>query len=540
MKVIPVVTPDEMRRIDTRAIDMFGIPGIVLMENAALGMLRVLKEVYAPKHLDQILILAGTGNNGGDGFALARHLYVEGYRVITWVINPDQKEIKGDAAVNLSILHKLSAQVKTITSLEDLQEALPVLLSSAYIVDAIFGTGLTRPLEGVYRALVQKVNESGISVLAVDIPSGIHGETGHVLGYALKAAHTVTFGYKKRGHLFYPGRSFAGHVHTALIGLPGDSSKALNVSAFTLRDKEAAHLLKIRPADGHKGTFGRVAVLAGSTGLTGAAYLTAQSASKSGAGLITLGIPASLQSILAVKLTEVMTVALPDRGQGHLTTDSLPQVLDILGKKDVLAIGPGLGKYSEVFEIIRHIFGKIHISIVVDADGLNHISEDMTLLNQHTQPLILTPHPAEMARLTGLPLQEILKDPATAALEFARKYQCVLLLKGATSVVADPKGRLYINASGNSGMAAGGSGDCLTGIIAAMIAQGLEAFDAAVLGCYVHGRAGDLAAQRMGEAGMTAVDLLEAIPHTLAGLYALRHLDGKLTNNCIEDFKDFC
>jgi NAD(P)H-hydrate epimerase len=318
------------------------------------------------------------------------------------------------------------------------------------------------------------------------------------------------------------------------IGLPLDSAQSVGAQTFTLNDKEAAQCLKNRPRDGHKGTFGKVAIIAGSTGLTGAACMASISALCSGAGLVTLGIPASLNPILEEKLTEVMTVPLEDKGQGHLIPESLEDVAELLKDKDVLAFGPGCGKSSGVFEILRHIFGQIHISIVIDADGLNHISKDMNLLKDHRAAVILTPHPGEMSRLTGIALQDILKRPVETAVDTARKYNVIVLLKGAATVVADPSGKTYINTSGNSGMGKGGSGDVLTGMIASLVAQGYSPFDAAVYGCYIHGRAGDEAAAQLGEVGMIAGDIIDAIPRTFKKLYELR------TTIYKEDFSHHC
>ena len=536
MKPIPVVTPQEMEQIDSRTIEALGIPGMVLMENAACAVLRVLREVYHPGSKDEIVILAGTGNNGGDGFALARHVTAEGGRAEVLLINPKEQEIRGDARTNLDILRRLGTPVTEIAAEGDLTKALQRTAGAFLFVDALFGIGLSRPLEGLYARAAEWLSEQDKPVLSVDIPSGVDGETGAVRGIAVFADHTVTFGYLKRGHLLYPGRSHAGVIHTASIGFPQDSPRAAGTAAFTLDAPAAARLLPPRPAAGHKGTFGRMAVLAGSPGLTGAAYLTAQSASKSGAGLVTLGLPAALQPILAVKLSEVMTQALPDGGTGHVTKDSLPAVDAFLSDKDVLALGPGLGKSPEVFHSIRHIFRTQELSIVLDADGLNHISQDMTLLKAYRGEAVLTPHPGEMARLSRRSVSEITGDPATAALTFAKAHDCVLLLKGAAALVADPRGRLYINRTGNSGMAAGGSGDCLTGVIGALLAQGLPAFEGAVFGCFLHGLAGDLAAGEKGQAGMTAADLMEALPQAFKTLYALRGNGRKNGMNCIEDF----
>ena len=515
-----LVTPEEMRSIDKRAIEEFGIPGIVLMENAAIQTARFILERYLKKPGCRAVILVGSGNNGGDGLAVARHLFLQGMAVEAILLS-DPDKLTGDARTNFSILSRMAIPYSFLSKPEDLPALKGKLQNSDLVVDAIFGTGLSKPIEGLLYRVIETVNECGRPVVAVDIPSGIHGKDGRIMGIAIKADATVTFGYLKRGHLLYPGRQYSGFVKVVPISLPGDSAGAVGVSAFTLSHGEAARLLRERPLDGHKGTFGRVAVLAGSTGLTGAATLTSLAAIRSGAGLVTLGIPGSLNEIMENKLTEVMTLPLEDRGTGHLVLESVDPIMEFLQDKDVLALGPGLGKSPEVFEVMRHIFGKINISIVLDADGINHISREIGLLDLHAGPTVITPHPGEMARLTGKPIEEVLKQPVETACETAERHNVIVLLKGATSIAAHPDGRLYLNRTGNSGMATGGSGDVLTGLIASLIAQGYDAFDAAVLGCFIHGFAGDLAAEVKGGHGMIAGDILEYIPSAFKELIKL-------------------
>jgi hydroxyethylthiazole kinase-like uncharacterized protein yjeF len=550
-----VVTPSQMKRIDQRAIEEFRIPGIVLMENAALQTAQVILRhdflASVSKKPRKALILAGCGNNGGDGFAIARHLFLYGYQVSVLIVSEGGRRPGGDAETNLDALYALQngqnstqqnsgekdsqqknldafLQIHWLEDKKDLKQIKAMLQDTSLVVDALFGTGLDRPVAGLNAAVINAVNEmvnrkNHHIVLAVDIPSGINGETGQMMGTAIQADHTVAYGYLKPGHLLYPGREYSGQVHVVPISLPADSAKSVKAHLFTLDDVEAAQMLRPRPRDSHKGTFGKVAVIAGSTGLTGAAHLSSLAALRTGAGLVTLGIPAALNPVMEQKLTEVMTYPLEDRGLGHLVTESLRDITELLKDKDVLAFGPGCGKNQGVFEILRNILGHFHIPIVIDADGLNHISRDMSLLRTHHAPVILTPHPGEMSRLTGLGVEEILSRPVETAARAAAKYSCIVLLKGAASIVAEPGGKVYINASGNAGMAKGGSGDVLTGMIASFIAQGYPPFEATVLGCYIHGRAGEEAAGRLGETGMIAGDLIDAIPGTFLSLFnALR------------------
>lgn len=555
-----VIRAQEMRDIDKRAIEDYKIPGIVLMENAALAVLGFMEKTFKIDKNDSILISAGTGNNGGDGYALARLLVDRGYRASLFIIG--DREPKGDAGLNLRILERLvedqedmgdglsqdlgqdfsgtekllmektlgtRLDIKRLRGPGDLKGLELALASSSIVVDAILGTGLDRPVEGLFASAIDIINNSGRRILSVDIPSGIHGDSGRVMGTAIKASATVTFAYLKRGQVLYPAREHVGSLYLAPISIPSKIARDIGADkVFTLDKKEAARLLKDRPRAGHKGSFGKLAILAGSTGLTGAAYLTSIGALRSGAGLVTLGIPASLNPIMEAKLTEVMTLPLEDRGLGHITRDSLPDIMRLLEGKDSVAIGPGLGKDKDILEILRNIFGKINISIVIDADGLNHISADIDLVAKHQAPVIMTPHPGEMARLMDMDIKELLSDPIQSAQALAKRTGAIALLKGAATVIADPSGRVYINRSGNEGMAKGGSGDLLTGIVAALLAQAYDPFDAAVLACFVHGLAGDLAAKEKGRLGMTPDDMALMIARAFKDLYEMREKAHKL------------
>lgn len=517
-----VVTPSQMKAIDSMAIEEFLIPGIVLMENAALKTVEVIQKRYPVDCCyGKVIVLVGGGNNGGDGMAVARHLLLKGIDVELFMFSPEDK-IKGDAKINLDILKKLGARMKWIENVDDLTMLDQEFKGAYLIIDAIFGTGLSRNIEGIIYETIKKLNSYKIPVLAIDIPSGIHGESGHVMGIAVKATDTVTFGYPKQGHVLFPGREYVGQLHIVPISLPCDSAERAGVLGFTLEDNEMAMLLRERPAQGHKGTFGKVAVIAGSIGMTGAACLASMAALRAGAGLVTLGVPASLNSIFENKLTEVMTVPLEDEGTGYLNSKGIDGIRELLVDKDVLAIGPGWGKNCDGLEILRNILEENSIPIIIDADALNHISQDMELLLHHQGPVVITPHPGEMARLTKKTVREVVEFPVDIVRKVASQYGIIVLLKGAASVVAHPDGRIYFNRSGNSGMGTGGSGDILTGLIASLIAQGYSPYDAAVYGCYIHGRAGDYAMDRWGNAGMVAGDILESLPLVLRDLYGLK------------------
>ncbi|NLJ41462.1 MAG: NAD(P)H-hydrate dehydratase [Clostridiales bacterium] len=514
-----VVTPEEIRAIDHRAINKFMIPSIVLMENASIRTLDVIEMEYPYLGRgSKILILAGAGNNGGDGLALSRHFLLKGFSVITALCAPEER-FAGDAKINLDIYRKLGGTLISLIDENHLEYLDECIGEAELIVDGIFGTGLSRDIEGVILKAIDMINTSSKPVVAVDIPTGINGEDGKVMGAGIRANHTVTFGYPKRGQLLYPGRNYTGKLHTVLISLPEDSAKALGVKTFVLDDDEIGHRLKERPKEGHKGTFGKVGVIAGSLGMAGAARLTSIAALRGGAGLVTLGCPDRLWPIFQTGIAEVMVSPLEDGGTGHLTKDAIPALNDFIEGKDVLAIGPGLGSKSDGFTILEYILGKISIPIVMDADALNHISKDINLLSNYKGSIVITPHPGEMARLTGKNVEKILQSPIESATEFARKTGTVVLLKGGTSVIAHPDGEVYLNTSGNSGMGTAGSGDVLTGLIAALVAQGYSVFEAAVYGCYIHGRAGDYAKRELGEIGMVAGDILDKLPMVFKDLY---------------------
>lgn len=512
-----VVTGDEMASIDRRAIEEYRIPGIVLMENAALRAAQIIERVYNISEKN-IVILVGGGNNGGDGLAIARHLHLAGACVEVFATF-GYGSTKGDAKTNLEAVETLSIPITYISGKEDIVHLKDSLIDGDLVVDALFGTGLSRNIRGIAGDVIDMVNEYNVPVVAIDIPSGVDASTGNCMGHAIRASHTITFGYPKRGHYLYPGRDYLGRLHIVPISLPRDSAQAIGVTTFTLDEKELASILRERPQNSHKGTFGRVGVLAGSTGFTGAAYLTSLAAQRAGAGLVTLGVPRKVHPIMASKLTEVMTYPLEDDDTGHFSGKAGQEAVQFLQDKDVLALGPGMGVDKHLFEFIRHILGKIDISIVIDADGLNNISSDIDILKNYRGPIVLTPHPGEMARLTGESIECIIANPIQSALELSRKTGAIVLLKGATTVVANCEGDVYINKTGNSGMASGGSGDVLTGIIASLIAQGYDPFIAAVVGAFIHGRAGDMAADKKGETGLIAHDILDNIPYAFKNLY---------------------
>jgi len=506
----------EVMALDRQAIDQLGMPGVVLMENAG----RICSDLFAAKFSDyfpgSVLIFAGQGNNGGDGYVMARILAERGWRVTTLVLGREET-ISGDAKVMLNIVRQLEFSisfVEEISALKDLfAEAAPDL-----IVDAIFGTGLNSDVRGLQAEAITLTNESAASVFAVDIPSGVDGSTGRVCGLAVKADLTVTFDHAKIGHGSQPGAVYAGELRVVDIGIPLTGRQGFSSNVHLLDELEVQTLLPERSAVGHKGKFGHLLVLAGSPGKTGAAALAGNAAVRSGCGLVTVATPAAVHDIIEVKLTEAMSCPLADQN-GLLSLSAQAQIEQLLVDRQALAVGPGLGQSTELAELIKNLVSSATVPMVIDADGLNLLADQLECLQERSgHPLILTPHPGEMARLTGLTVSEVEADRFEVAKKFAAKYGVILLLKGARTLIVAPDGRVNINSTGNDGLASGGSGDVLTGLIGGLLAQGLDGFSAATLGAWLHGRAAELVANLQGTAGMAASDLLPQLPVARQGL----------------------
>lgn len=515
-----VVTSDEMREIDRKAIEEAGIPGIVLMENAGRAVADAVKRLLEGMAGRRVCVFAGKGNNGGDGFVAARHLVNSQVRVKVFLLGK-RDEVRGDARTNLDVLGHMGVDAEEIGP-EDVHRARVAVSVSDVVVDAIFGTGFQGEINGYLGQVIDAINESGRPVVAVDVPSGLDASTGRVSTACVRAGYTVTFGLPKAGLLLYPGAAYAGELIVADIGIPRayltDERLKLNLS---IADEIRRHL-PVRDPDSHKGTFGRVLVVAGSQGMAGAAALASLAALRSGAGLVTLAVPKSLQGIMHSRLTEVITRGLPETESGSVSLQAQALIDGILRGAEALAMGPGLSMHSETAQLVRNIVMTSSVPAVIDADALNAIAQDPGTLKTSKAPIVLTPHPGEMSRLTGLSVQEIKRDRLAVAVKAASQWGKVVVLKGARTVIAAPSGEVFINPTGNPGMATAGSGDVLTGLIAGLLAQGVGAFEAAVLGTYVHGLAGDIAAARRGEMGMIAGDILESVPEALVRLAGLK------------------
>lgn len=507
-----LVTAQEMRELDRQAIEEVGIPSLVLMENAGRTTYQVLAREF-PGLAGPVAVVAGRGNNGGDGSVVARYLAQAGVPVVIFLVAA-RDQVRGDALVNLEIAARLGIEMVEVREEKDINLLAHRLARSGLIVDALLGTGLNSEVRGLYRLVIEEINHLRPPVLAVDIPSGLDADTGRPLGVAVQAQVTVTYGWPKIGHILPPGRDYTGRLWQVDLSIPPELTR--DIPGELAEASEMRALMPPRPWGGHKGTFGHLVVLAGSEGKTGAATLSATGAMRAGAGLVTLGIPASLNDILEVKLTEAMTLPLPEApGARALGLKAREPLEDFLRGKSALALGPGLGTHPETVELVRHLARHQPLPLVLDADGVNALAGEPEILKDAAGPRILTPHPGEMARLLGTTTREVQEDRLLAAREAASRTGAVVVLKGAQTLVAAADGRFSINGTGNPALASGGTGDVLTGLMGGFLAQDLGAWDAARLGVYLHGLAADFFAAQYGCRGLIAGDLLAIFPEVL-------------------------
>ncbi|MDQ7822089.1 MAG: NAD(P)H-hydrate dehydratase [Candidatus Eremiobacteraeota bacterium] len=507
-----VASSAEMQAIDRITIEERGVPSSTLMECAGLAALKVFRSRF-PLEGKSVLILCGPGNNGGDGLVMARHLLKLPVKPVA-VLTGLPEKLTGDALSQFTILRNLGVPPVSITE-ESHLACLGELISSAdYIVDALLGTGLKNPVRSLFASIITRINESGKPVIAVDIPSGIDGTSGHVMGVAVRAALTITMGLPKLGLLLYPGALYAGEVVVADIGFPESLVEKPELMAEISEPEKLASWLPGRPGNAHKGSCGKVMIFAGSPGYTGAAALACEACHRAGAGLVTLAVPESLHLLMEGKLTETITRPYPDLHGADEVEQALKILLSLAGEADAVAVGPGIGRLPAVQDLTEKLITGIGKPAVLDADALFP-----PIIEGHGMALpVLTPHPGEMARLMGVPTEEITGNPLHYGRACAQKYRASTVLKGSHSLISDPEGHTSVNASGNSAMATAGMGDVLTGIIAGLLAQGMSPHRAAVLGAFIHGLAGDFAACHIGPRGLKASDLLGHIPEILGHL----------------------
>jgi len=512
-----LVTADEMREMDRQTIEAFGLPARLLMENAGRGAARVLMRQYPDLSSAAVAVAAGRGNNGGDGSVIARYLFQQGINVKLYLFS-ESARLQGDAAANFSLLRTLGVPVTELPDEKAFEKYRPEMAQKQIWVDAILGTGLNSEVKGYLQSVIAFVNSLQRPVLAVDIPSGLHADTGKPCGICIKAALTATFAFAKTGQVQQPGAAFTGDLHIIDIGIPPYIARSVDPRQSLLHPDYLRRIIASRPADMHKGDTGHVLVVAGAPGKSGAAAMTAMSALRAGAGLVTLGAPQSLTPVLAPQALEAMTAGLRETSNGHLSDEAADQVLELLEGKRCLALGPGIGTDPATCRLVQRLVQESPVPVIIDADGLNNLAEEPGILINTHAPVVLTPHPGEMGRLTGLTSRAVQADRIGCAREFAESYSAYVVLKGARTVIAQPDDQIYINPTGNPGMASGGMGDVLTGLISGFIAQGYPPDMAARIAVFLHGAAADEVCASLGPFGYLASDVMKQLPKTIQHL----------------------
>ena len=510
-----LLTVDEMKALERCAIDSYNIPGVLLMEHAGYAVAETIMKNY-PK-TTTVLVVCGRGNNGGDGFVVSRKLLMEGYLIKVIVVG-NASAIKGDALSNYKILKNIKKDILNIKNLEDVSNVSKLFESTDIIIDAIFGTGLNSSVRPLEASVIELMNNTKAKVISVDVPSGINGSTAQVMESAVKADITIAFEAFKCGNILYPGADYNGKLKVVNIGIPKTCYEQSCFSKRLITEKLVLNKMPIRKKNSHKGTFGKASIIAGSFGMEGAAILSCSAAMRTGLGLLKLFVPKSMNHIVKIAVPEIITIPLEENEMGSYDLNSIDVILDHIKNDSVVAIGPGCGQHKEIAETVRRLITESELPLVIDADGLNMLALNMTWIDGCSKDIVLTPHIAEMARLTNLSIAEIIKNPIKIAKKYAIEWEVTVVLKSARTIVATKEGDLYINRNGNSGMATAGTGDVLTGIITGLMAQGLSGEDASILGVYIHGDSGDRVAKEIGEYGLMAGDIIKQIAYTLKDL----------------------
>jgi len=517
---VRVLNSAQMREADRRTIDDVGIPSLVLMENAGRQAVAAMESMYSDLMERQIALLCGRGNNGGDGFVVARTLAQRGADVSVFLLGR-VADVRGDARTNLEILGRLGLTVVEVADSQAWELHFSEVSDCSLIVDAIFGTGLNAPVTGLIESVIADVNASGIPIVSIDVPSGLSADSADAIGPSIHAGLTVTLAAPKLPLVLPPAETHAGSIVIADIGIPSDVIDAIEGARIELLTRGAMReLITPRAPDGHKGDYGRVLIVAGSRGKTGAAHLAALGALRSGAGLVTIATPACCQATIAAMGAEYMTEALLETDAG-LHPDGVDRALEIA--RDVIALGPGLGQGPGTREFIQQLVDRATMPLVIDADGLNAFAGDPDrLMGRDGRDVIITPHAGEMARLVRMSTDEVQASRLDIARNFAVAHRLYVVLKGHRTLIATPDEKVFINPTGNPGMATGGTGDVLTGMIAAWLAQLLDAEAACKLAVYLHGMAGDLAEADEGEVAMTSADVAGHLGDAILELTARR------------------
>lgn len=519
-----LVTPEQMKAVDAYTINDYGIPGLLLMENAASAVVSEAVSMLGGCKGKRFVALAGIGNNGGDAFAAARLLHCRGAIACVYLVG-SKSGVSGDALTNLTILEKMGIQVIELSGEKGLGMLCSDMERAQLILDGIFGTGLSREVSGLAESVIREANASGKPILSIDIPSGVDGLNGTVKGVCINAATTVALCLPKTGLALHPGCEYTGRLITVDIGIPACVIDRLEIHTELIDAQMVSQLIPRRISNSNKGDYGKVLLVTGSTGMTGSGCLASMAALRSGAGLVYAGVPKSLAHIYGSQLTEPIILPLEDNESGCLAVESGAQIFTHMNRMSVAAIGPGLTAADSITVIVEKIIRESTIPLILDADALNAISNNTDILKKLTVQAVVTPHPGEMARLTGLRISDVQADRMGVAKMFAENFGVITVLKGSRTVVALPDGRIFINPTGNAGMASAGTGDVLAGMIAGLVAQGIDAGDAAVAAVFLHGLAGDAAVAVMGMYSMLASDLIEHLPQTFKDILWISGID---------------
>lgn len=496
----------EMREMDRAAIEKFGIAEELLMENAGEATYFVISQEIGIKG-KKFIVFCGIGNNGGDGFVIARKLHSSGGDVKVFILG-DRNKYKGAAKMNLDILSRMPMDIKEIQGTDSIRGD---VFHSHAIVDAIFGTGLTREVGGIYGDVIELINKSGKTVFSADIPSGVAGDTGKIKGVAIKADYTVTYGLPKIGNMLYPGFEQCGKLYVTHISFP---PSLYNSEDLRIEINHTARL-PARDKNGHKGSFGQVLFIAGASSYFGAPYFAALSFLKAGGGYSRLAAPRSVTPFIANRGNEIVFVPQDETSSGSISLQNKDALVELSKAMDMVVLGPGLSLDEETQQLTRELAREIKKPLLIDGDGITALCGDLQIIRQRGSETILTPHPGEMSRITGKSIKEIDYNKISILQRSSKDLNAIIVLKGAHSLVGYPDGKVFINVSGNSGMATAGSGDVLTGTIAAMYGLGLSLEDAVGKGVFIHGFSGDLASDDIGEDGITAQDILDYLPPAL-------------------------
>lgn len=512
-----ILTGQQMKEFDSQAIKAYAIPSLILMENAGRSVAQVLQARIPDLRHQRVVVLAGKGNNGGDGLCAARHLLNAEVAVEVWVVGA-MEELSRETHTQAEMLQNMGAKISYLTSPRALRALKISLRHGDIVLDALLGIGVKGPVRGLLQPIIALINQCEAFVAAVDLPSGVDADTGHVGNVAVEADLTITLEYPKLGLLLYPGRDFAGEILVAPLGYPNALRSSFESRMEWVDEEYVRGRLPCRKAYSHKGDYGRVLLIAGSRGLSGAAIMAAEAALRSGAGLVYMGYPQSLSPVIESRLLEAVKFPLPEV-DGALSAQALKIIEDVLSEAgmDVLAIGPGLSRTPSVVQLIHKLLPKVKIPLVIDADGLNALAtpQGRKIIKQLKATAILTPHAGELSRLIDLEVSVIEADRVGMARKTARDWGVVLVLKGVPTVTALPSGEIFINSTGNSGLATGGSGDVLTGLMAGLMAQGISPEESAPMGVYLHGLLADRLKPELGERAMLPRDLLNVMPRVL-------------------------